>query len=196
VVRHLAGEPGTHQRQGVSAGARAAVFLDRDGVIVRNRDDYVKSWDEVEVLPGAVASIARLSRAGHPVMVVTNQSAVGRGMVRRDVVDGINERLGEMVLAQGGRIDGFFVCPHRPDEHCGCRKPEPGLLLEAERRTGIDLATAYVVGDQACDVAAGRAAGCRPILVRSGAGDDAAADGCPVASDLAAAADLILGEAG
>jgi len=141
------------------------VFLDRDGVLVRDRPDYVKGWAEVEIVPGAFAALARLRSAGARIFVATNQSAVGRGIVRREAVDDIHERLARIAEAHGAPIDGFLVCPHRPDEGCACRKPKPGLLLQAQRERGFDLSTAYMVGDQASDALAALAAGCTPILV-------------------------------
>ena len=170
-------------------GDRRAVLLDRDGVITRRRDDYVKAWDEVEVLPGAAEAVARLCAAGYRVGVVTNQSAVGRGLMSMDTLDGIHRGLDAVVGAAGGAIDVFLVCPHRPDDGCDCRKPRPGLLLRAGLRLGVDLASTALVGDQPSDIAAALAAGCRPILVGADAG---ASHGCAVATDLAAAVDLIL----
>src|SRR2546428_11768576 len=141
------------------------VFFDRDGVLVRDRPDYVKGWGEVEIVPGVLAALARLRSAGARIFVATNQSAVGRGIVRRETVDDIHERLARIAEAQGAPIDGFLVCPHRPDEGCACRKPKPGLLLQAQRERGFDLSTAYMVGDQASDALAALAAGCTPILL-------------------------------
>jgi histidinol-phosphate phosphatase family protein len=157
-----------------------AVLLDRDGVITRRRDDYVKSWEEVEVLPGAAEAVARLCEAGFRVAVVTNQSAVGRGLLTMDTLDDIHRNLDAVIGAAGGRIDLFVVCPHRPETGCDCRKPRPGLLLEAGRRLGIDLTETSMVGDQPSDVAAAVAAGCRPVLVGA------------AVPDLATAVDLIL----
>jgi D-glycero-D-manno-heptose 1,7-bisphosphate phosphatase len=174
------------------SGDRRAVLLDRDGVITRRRDDYVKSWDEVEVLPGAAEAVARLCEAGYRVGVVTNQSAIGRGLMSMDTLDAIHRSLDAVVGAAGGAIDVFVVCPHRPDDGCECRKPRPGLLLRAGLRLGVDLAATPMVGDQPSDLAAALAAGCRPILVGA---HDAASPGWAVAADLAAAVDLILTQA-
>jgi D-glycero-D-manno-heptose 1,7-bisphosphate phosphatase len=175
----------------VSAG-RPSVLLDRDGVITRRREDYVKTWDEVDVLPGAATAIARLHEAGYRVAVVTNQSAVGRGLMTMETLESIHRGLDAIIGAAGGRISEYLVCPHRPDAGCGCRKPQPGLLVEAGHRLGVDLACTYMVGDMPSDVMAAIAAGCRPILL----GDAAPAPTrCAVASDLDAAVDLILADA-
>ena len=147
---------------------RPAVFVDRDGVIVRNRNDYVKSWDEVEVIPGAVEALARLSKSGHRVFVVTNQSAVSRGLISRAGLDDIHERISGMVESMGGRIEAFLVCPHHPDENCGCRKPNPGLLMEARDRYGVDLTRTVLIGDHETDLEAAASAGVDAILVLSG----------------------------
>ncbi len=171
-----------------------AVFVDRDGVIIRNRTDYVKSWDEVDFIPRAIEALALLSRAGHSVYVITNQSAVGRGLITMPVIDAIHERIQSLVVDRGGRIDAFLTCPHRPEDACACRKPEPGLLHQARDRFGVDLRSAYVVGDHTTDMIAAAAAGCRSILVLSGrtSRENAGEEADYVAKDLLEAADLIL----
>ena len=141
------------------------VFLDRDGVIIRNRSDYVKSWAEVEILPGAPEAIAALTRNGSRVIVITNQSAVARGLVSLDTVEEMHRRLQRVIEDAGGHVTAFYVCPHHPDDGCDCRKPRPGLLLRAAREHGIDLPRAYFVGDQAGDMEAAAAAGCTGVLV-------------------------------
>lgn len=143
----------------------APVLIDRDGVLVRMRPDYVKSWSEVEILPGALAGLARLRAAGHRVAVVTNQACIGRGLVTADAVAEINKRLADEVRSAGGAIESFHVCPHLPDEGCSCRKPKPGLLLEAAERLGANPTECWLIGDQLSDIEAARAAGCRPLLV-------------------------------
>jgi D-glycero-D-manno-heptose 1,7-bisphosphate phosphatase len=147
-----------------------AIFLDRDGVICENRPDHVKSWDEFRFLPGAMLSLAALSRLGIPVVVVTNQALVGRGTVPASVVDGIHQRMVAEVEASGGRIDRVVYCPHSPEDHCACRKPEPGMLLQVAREMGIDLSQSYLVGDAASDLMAGQQVGCQLFLVLSGRG--------------------------
>jgi D-glycero-D-manno-heptose 1,7-bisphosphate phosphatase len=149
---------------------RPAVFLDRDGVINRNRDDHVKSWSEFEFLPGALEALKRLAGLELPVVVVTNQAAIGRGLMGAAEVDEIHRRMVEAVRLVGGRIDAVLYCPHRPDEGCECRKPKPGLLFEAARMLGLDLAASILVGDAESDLLAAQAVGCRPVLVRTGRG--------------------------
>lgn len=178
---------------------KPAVFLDRDGVINENRLDYVKSWSEVSLIAGALDALRALSRLNWPIVVISNQSAIGRGLTTRDAVDDIHRRLSEEVAAAGGRINAFYYCPHRPGEGCDCRKPAPGLLLRASRELSIDLRRSFMVGDSADDMSAAVAAGCKPILVKTGRGQ-AALRGMPcellaqcyVADDLAGAIDWIL----
>ncbi|RME75851.1 MAG: HAD family hydrolase [Chloroflexi bacterium] len=147
-----------------------AVFLDRDGVICRNRSDHVKSWTEFEFLPGALESLALLAYLGWPVVVVTNQAAVHRNLVSEEAVQEIHRRMVAEVTAAGGRIDRVLYCPHRPDEACFCRKPEPGMLVQAAQEMGLTLAGSYLVGDAASDMLAARRVGCRPFLVLTGRG--------------------------
>jgi len=150
------------------AQPRPAIFVDRDGVINRNRQDYVKSWAEFEFLPGAIEALRRLSQTGWPIIVVSNQSAVGRGVVEPQVVEDIHARMAAAIRRAGGRVDDVLYCPHAPEEHCNCRKPQPGLFHQAAERHNIDLSRSYMIGDAACDVEAACAAGCKPVLVRSG----------------------------
>lgn len=175
------------------------VFLDRDGVINRDSPDYITSWAQFEFLPGSLEAICRLGRAGFAVMVITNQSAVGRGMMDKATLEAMHRNLRQAVDDRGGRIAAIFYCPHRPDEGCDCRKPHPGLILQAQRQFQLDLHAATMIGDSARDIQCGIRAGCGcTILVRSGLHDDSArlqALGMPpdtVAADLAAAVDWLL----
>jgi D-glycero-D-manno-heptose 1,7-bisphosphate phosphatase len=171
------------------------VFVDRDGVINRMLPNHVKSWEEFEVLPGAIEALTRLSAAGLEVVVLTNQSAIGRGLVSRQTVDEIHRRLLELVRRRGGDIRAFFVCPHTPSDHCDCRKPAPGLLFRARDQLGIDLSRAVMVGDQLSDVDAARAAGCAAILIRPPVdATETAKHAYRVVVGLPEAADLILGD--
>jgi D-glycero-D-manno-heptose 1,7-bisphosphate phosphatase len=178
---------------------RPAVFLDRDGVIIENRGDYVKSWEEVRFVPGAFDAIRRLGQSEYAVVVVTNQSAVGRGIITLDEATRINERVVGEIEARGGRVDASYLCPHRPDEACKCRKPAPGMLFRAADEFGLDLGHSVLVGDAASDIEAARLAGVQGILVLTGRGSEQALllertgnVSCPVVTDLEAAVDRVL----
>ena len=145
-----------------------AIFLDRDGVINQERADYVKSWDEFQILPGVLVALRRLAALQIPICVLTNQSAIARGRVRAEVVCEIHQRLGQLVEAHGGRIDAFFVCPHHPLDNCDCRKPKPGLLYQAASQFGVDLAHCVFIGDAFTDYLAAPAAHCQAMLVLTG----------------------------
>ena len=145
-----------------------ALFLDRDGVINRERADYVKSWQEFELLPSGLEALAHLGRLEQPIFVVTNQSAIGRGLMTHAILDDIHARLQRLVKANGGHIDSFYVCPHRPDERCECRKPKAGLLFQAAREHHLSLPNCLFVGDSITDYQAARTAGCQSILVETG----------------------------
>ncbi|MCB0170392.1 MAG: D-glycero-beta-D-manno-heptose 1,7-bisphosphate 7-phosphatase [Anaerolineae bacterium] len=147
-----------------------AIFLDRDGVICENRSDYVKSWREFKFLPGAKQSLAALRYLGLPIIVVTNQSAIGRGLVRAGDVEDIHQRMVAEIQAYGGQITRVYCCPHHPEEGCDCRKPQPGMLLQAAQELDIDLNGSYMVGDAMSDLQAGHQAGCHSILVLTGRG--------------------------
>jgi D-glycero-D-manno-heptose 1,7-bisphosphate phosphatase len=176
------------------------VFLDRDGVINRDSPDYIKSWSEFKFLPGSLRALEKLTRKGFGLIVITNQSAVNRGMMSLKDLDLIHARMRTTVAAGGGKISDVFFCPHTPDEGCRCRKPEPGLIHQACRRYAIDLKNAWMVGDSAKDIECARNAGCgRTILVRTGNGAEAQTilarkNISPdyVAEDLDAAADWII----
>jgi D-glycero-D-manno-heptose 1,7-bisphosphate phosphatase len=156
--------------QGLRAnpGNLQAVFLDRDGTINWERADYVKSWEEYEWLPGALAALCALAELHVPIFVVTNQSIVGRGILDTSALQAIHARVRAEVSAAGGRLDDFFICPHAPADQCGCRKPKPGLLLEAAARYQLDLERCVFVGDSISDMQAAQAAGCAWLLVRTG----------------------------
>ncbi len=147
-----------------------AIFLDRDGVICENRTDHVKSWPEFEFLPGAKQSLTALSKLDLPIIVVTNQAIVNRGMASAGMVEEIHRRMLAEVTAAGGRIDRILYCPHRPEDNCDCRKPKPGMLLQAAQEMRLDLTSSYFVGDAATDLMAARQVGCRAFLVLTGRG--------------------------
>lgn len=138
----------------------STVFLDRDGVINRRRiADWVRSPEQLELLPGALEAIARLSRAGWRTVVVTNQSAVGRGLMTSEDVDRVNAHLVACVERAGGRLLGILVCPHAPTDGCACRKPGVALFERAVTTWGIELSDAVMIGDAASDIEAARRAG-------------------------------------
>ena len=170
----------------------STLFVDRDGVINLRRQDHVKSLEEFEVLPGAIEALAAASRSGLDVIVMTNQSAIGRHMVTFETVESIHRELALRVTAAGGKIRGFLVCPHTPEDRCACRKPAPGLFFRARDELGVDLARAVMLGDQVSDVQAARAAGCAAILVDSSLPPDFGWSGTPTASSLGEAVELVL----
>lgn len=148
-----------------------AIFVDRDGVVIHNQDEYVRSLQQVKIYPRALQALARAAQAGFKIVMVTNQAGVGKGLYSMETVQEINEHIRCMVEAACGRIDGIYVCPHRSDEDCACRKPKPGLLLQAAEALHIDLSRSFMVGDALSDLQAGQAAGVRQsILVLTGRG--------------------------
>lgn len=152
-------------------GMFPAIFLDRDGVVIENRADYVREWSQVSFIPNAIDALSGFHREGFKVILVTNQSAVGRGLVTLNDAQQINERLVDAIKEQGGWVDGVFMCPHKPEDNCDCRKPLPGMLLQAAREFSIDLRTSWMVGDAWTDLLAGQAAGVEStIMVRTGRG--------------------------
>jgi len=178
---------------------RSAVFLDRDGVIIENRADYVKSLAERKFIPGAVEALARLAKTDWLIVIVTNQAAIGRHIITREAAEAINENVVQTIVAAGGRVDGVYVCPHTPDDGCACRKPAPGLLWQAAAELGIDLGASVMIGDAVSDVQAALAAGVRPIFVLTGLAERLAAElaqarqlNAAIYPDLAAAVRHIL----
>ena len=149
---------------------RQAVFIDRDGVICRNRNDHVKSWEEFVFLPSALDALARLARLDLYIIVITNQAIINRHIVPVEIVEDTHTRMVRAIKAAGGRIDRVMVCPHRPDESCTCRKPQPGMLLMAAAEFGVDLSQSYLIGDAGTDMQAGRAVRCSRYLVLTGRG--------------------------
>lgn len=169
-----------------------AIFLDRDGVIIENRPEYVRSWQEVEFLPGSLSALARLGRLPYLLVIVTNQAGIGRGLLSQATVAEINHRLVQKIESAGGRVDGIYVCPHKPEDGCACRKPQPGLILQAADELDIDLARSILIGDNLSDIGAGLAARVGQVaLVRTGLGEKFAGElasagfaGIPVYADL------------
>lgn len=151
--------------------ADKVVFLDRDGVINVDSPDYIKSWSEFQFISGSLEALRRLNESGFTTIVITNQSAVNRGMIPEPVLHGMHDNMRRAVEKQGGCIADIFYCPHRPDEGCLCRKPKPGLIQQAQQQHRIDPSTAWMVGDSVKDIGCARNAGCgHAILVRTGNG--------------------------
>ncbi len=163
-----------------------AVFMDRDGTL--NEDvNYLSRMDQLRIYPQTFEAIRLINAAGLKAIVVTNQSGIARGYFTEDFVRTVHDRINELLEADGARIDGFYVCPHHPvygngiyKQHCNCRKPEPGLLLQAAAEMNIDLARSYMIGDMLKDVEAGKRAGAKGILVRTGYGANIVRTDMPV----------------
>ena len=150
-----------------------AIFLDRDGVLIENRSDYVRTWAQVKIYPEAIRALSLSVAKNYKIVIVTNQSAVGRGLVSFETAHEINNRLVKMIHQHSGQVDAIYMCPHKPDDDCSCRKPKPGLLLQAANELSLDLKRSWMIGDAWSDVLAGQAAGVRlAILLKTGRGKE------------------------
>ena len=140
-----------------------AAFLDRDGVLNRKapEGEYVTRWEEMEFLPGAREAVRLLNQAGYFVVVVTNQRCVAKGLITTAELGSLHARMRDEFAVSGARIDAIYYCPHDFEPPCSCRKPQPGMLLDAARTHALELAKSWMIGDSAHDVEAGRNAGCR-----------------------------------
>jgi D-glycero-D-manno-heptose 1,7-bisphosphate phosphatase len=148
---------------------RRVVLLDRDGTINLEKH-YLSSPEQLELLPYASEGIQLMTEMGFATAVITNQSAVGRGYFGLDRLNLIHQRLQEMLADRGAALDAIYVCPHRPDEGCACRKPVPGLAWKAAEDFGAEPSQAFVIGDNVCDIEMGKRIGATTILVRTGYG--------------------------
>ena len=153
------------------------VILDRDGTINEDSEQHVRSPEEFRPIKGSLEAIARLTQADYRIVVATNQSGIARGFLDTRTLFAIHDTLLRALAQVGGRIDAFFFCPHAADAGCQCRKPQPGMLLEAGRRFNVALDEVYMVGDALRDLQAAAAAGARPVLVLTGKGAKTRADG-------------------
>jgi len=172
---------------------RRFVVLDRDGTIIVERH-YLSDPELVELIPGVAAGLRKLRGLGLGLAIVTNQSAIGRGYFDLARLEAIHQRMNDLLAAEQVKIDGIYVCPHTPDDHCQCRKPLPGMLEQASRELHFDPKECFVVGDKPCDVELGQQFGATTFLVRTGHGERFVAEGATadyVVADLSEAAQVI-----
>jgi D-glycero-D-manno-heptose 1,7-bisphosphate phosphatase len=168
------------------------IILDRDGVINQDSDQFIKNTTEWKPIPGSLEAIAKLNHAGYRVVVASNQSGIGRGLLDMGALNAINDKMYRVLAQFGGRIDALFYCPHAAEANCDCRKPKPGMFIDIAQRFNVDLAGVPSVGDSLRDLQAAATAGAQPILVLTGKGAKTKAagglpDGTPVFADLAQA---------
>lgn len=148
-----------------------ALFLDRDGVVIENQPNYVRSLEEIIFLPGSLDALRELNHSHIKIFFVTNQSAVGRGILSLQTALELHKHILDVIQASGGRVDDTFICPHAPQDACDCRKPRPGLFLQAAERYNLDLAECICIGDAVSDLQAAENAGVGlRIMVRTGRG--------------------------
>ena len=144
---------------------KKAIFLDRDGVINLEKKDYVKSIKEFQIMDNVPKAIIELKKKGFLVIIITNQSAINRGLLTIKILNEIHNHLQEILKDNNTSIDDFYFCPHRPDENCKCRKPNPGMLLKAVQEHDIDMSQSFMIGDSLTDIQAAEKAGCKGILL-------------------------------
>jgi D-glycero-D-manno-heptose 1,7-bisphosphate phosphatase len=153
------------------------VILDRDGVINRDSANFIKNTNEWIALPGSLEAIALLNQSGFRVAIATNQSGIARGLFDMATLNSINDKMYRALAQMGGRIDAMFYCPHAAEDNCSCRKPKTGMIEDIGRRFSVELSEVYGIGDSLRDLQAFADAGCKPILVRSGKGEETLAGG-------------------
>lgn len=189
-------------------GLHPAVFLDRDGTITPEIG-YVLDPGKLTLLPGAADAVKRLRNAGFKVIVITNQSAVARGMMHIETLEAVNRKLMYLLRDEGTGLDGLYYCPHHPTEGngeftrvCDCRKPAPGMVLQAAEEHSVDLSRSFIVGDKITDISMASGLGARGILVKTGYGgnepgasaqsDSSSFKPDHIAENISAAADWIM----
>lgn len=171
-------------------------------MLIENRGDYVREWSHVLIYPKTYLSLLRIQTAGYKIVVVTNQSAVGRGLISIQTAEEINLKLIETIRENGAHIDRAYLCPHQPDDGCDCRKPKPGMILQAARELDLDPSRSWMIGDAWSDLLAGQSAGVRDlIMVRTGRGLDQTREpkpeslqGYSIVDDLEKAVDTLLAD--
>lgn len=170
---------------------KKCVFFDRDGVVNEHPADYyIRSWDEFCFMPGFVESLRIVQEKGYTAVIITNQQGVGKGEYSAEAVETIHANLLAELRAQGLEVLDVLYCPHLAQENCDCRKPKPGMILQAVQKHDLDLSASWMVGDQERDIEAGHAAGCRCVRVSD---DETAAEHrVPLMKELPALLDKIL----
>jgi D-glycero-D-manno-heptose 1,7-bisphosphate phosphatase len=184
-----------------SGPPRATLFCDRDGTIIENRADYVREVRHTVPLPEATQALRKAARAGFLIVIVSNQSPIGRGLLTEAQVIGVHRALLHRLAEAGIEIAGSYLCPHRPEDSCPCRKPRPGMIQAALGGFRSDRRRSVLLGDAVEDMQAARAAGLEGVLVRTGRGAAHAQllaahpelRDIPVVADLRAAVDLVCG---
>ncbi len=169
---------------------KKAVFLDRDGTLIFD-EGYISDPEKVVLIPGVADALKRLSGAGFLLVVVSNQSGIGRGYFSEESSKAVNSRMEQLLAEESVRVDGIYCCPHSPEEKCQCRKPRPGLLLKAAAELGIDLSMSAMLGDKESDAEAGLSAGCGCNL-RLALQGQAVRSAFPVVRSMPEAAESIL----
>jgi histidinol-phosphate phosphatase family protein len=172
----------------------STVFLDRDGTLLED-PGYLHRLEDYALLPGVIEGLQALAEAGCRLVIISNQSGIGRGYYAEADFRRLTDHLLADLASHGIRIEGTYFCPHRPDEGCHCRKPATGMLERAQSELGVELAASWVVGDMPSDVELARRAGCRSVFVLTGHGAERRGDippDVPVAADLREAAEIIL----
>lgn len=165
-----------------------SIFLDRDGVINKDPDGgYITTWAQFEFLPGALEAIRELTRADYDIYVISNQAGIGKGIYNLEALKDITRNMTDEIKSSGGKIKGVFYCPHRREDNCDCRKPRVGLFRQASRTANIQFNQTYFIGDSKEDVEAGKAIGCKTILVLSGRTKSGEVDRWDVKPDIVAA---------
>lgn len=175
------------------------VILDRDGVINYDSDDYIKSVEEWQPIPGSMEAIARLNKAGYTVAVATNQSGLARGYFDLETLDAMHQKFRRLLTEAGGRVDHIAYCPHGPDDGCDCRKPKPGMYRQIADRFATSLNGVWVIGDSLRDLQAATEVAAQPVLVKTGKGERTLTKGglpenTLIFDDLGAAVDALIAE--
>lgn len=170
------------------------ILIDRDGVFNQDRSDYVRTPAQLVILPKVPEAISRLNQAGFGVLIITNQAGVGKGLISPETLEAIHTQLKSVLASKGGHIHAIYHCPHLIEEHCNCRKPKPGMILQAQKQWGFIPKETWMVGDSTKDLQAALAAGCRPALVLTGHGTitQKSEPKVPTFADLPAFVDFLL----